>query len=86
MRDGRGDRGYVPSNILEPLGHGGGGHSDSQVGVTPPPPCHQEGVPGGYPAVPSLCPQLQESPPNLHPDSSPAEVTAWLKDKGFQRM
>ncbi|OPJ88989.1 hypothetical protein AV530_019096 [Patagioenas fasciata monilis] len=59
VQDGRGDKGYVPSNILEPLGHGAGGHSNSQ---------------------------LQESPPNLHPDSSPAEVTAWLKDKGFQRM
>ncbi|XP_065505309.1 epidermal growth factor receptor kinase substrate 8-like protein 3 [Caloenas nicobarica] len=59
VQDGRGDRGYVPSNVLEPLGHGGGGHSNSQ---------------------------LQESPPNLHPDSSPAEVTAWLKDKGFQRI
>ncbi|XP_065710824.1 epidermal growth factor receptor kinase substrate 8-like protein 3 [Patagioenas fasciata] len=59
VQDGRGDKGYVPSNILEPLGHGAGGHSNSQ---------------------------LQESPPNLHPDSSPAEVTAWLKDKGFQRI
>ncbi|KAK2521810.1 hypothetical protein Q9966_012781 [Columba livia] len=59
VQDRRGDKGYVPSNILEPLGHRGRGHSNSQ---------------------------LQESPPNLHPDSSPAEVTAWLKDKGFQRM
>ncbi|NXP23882.1 ES8L3 protein, partial [Scytalopus superciliaris] len=28
----------------------------------------------------------QDSPPTLHPDSSPAEVTAWLMDKGFSRM
>lgn len=85
MQDGRGDKGYVPSNILEPLGHGGGGHSNSQVGVTSPRPITGRGWQGTTP-VPSFCPQLQESPPNLHPDSSPAEVTAWLKDKGFQRM
>ncbi|NXJ96835.1 ES8L3 protein, partial [Corythaixoides concolor] len=59
VQDERGEQGYVPSNLLEPLGQGdsGGGHSTSQ-----------------------------ESPPNLHPDSTPAEVTAWLKDKGFSRM
>ncbi|XP_030917614.1 epidermal growth factor receptor kinase substrate 8-like protein 3 [Geospiza fortis] len=28
----------------------------------------------------------QDSPPTLHPSSSPAEVTAWLMDKGFSRM
>ncbi|KAF1419636.1 Epidermal growth factor receptor kinase substrate 8-like protein 3, partial [Spheniscus humboldti] len=53
-----GEKGYVPGNILEPLGQGhGGGHS-----------------------------AIQDSPPNLHPNSSSAEVTAWLKDKGFSRM
>uniref|UniRef100_A0A8B9GG01 EPS8 like 3 n=1 Tax=Amazona collaria TaxID=241587 RepID=A0A8B9GG01_9PSIT len=54
VQDGRGDKGFVPSNILEPLW---GGHS--QVGT---------------------------SPPSLHPDSPPAEVTAWLQDKGFSRI
>ncbi|XP_057259789.1 epidermal growth factor receptor kinase substrate 8-like protein 3 [Pezoporus wallicus] len=52
VQDGRGDKGFVPSNILEPLW---GGHS-------------------------------QTSPPSLHPDSPPAEVTAWLQDKGFSRI
>ncbi|XP_041345530.1 epidermal growth factor receptor kinase substrate 8-like protein 3 [Pyrgilauda ruficollis] len=28
----------------------------------------------------------QDSPPSLHPSSSPAEVTAWLMDKGFSRI
>ncbi|NXL40773.1 ES8L3 protein, partial [Glaucidium brasilianum] len=58
VQDNRGEKGYVPSNILEPLGQdSGGGHSASQ-----------------------------DPPPKLHPNSSPAEVTAWLKAKGFSRM
>ncbi|XP_036254064.1 epidermal growth factor receptor kinase substrate 8-like protein 3 [Molothrus ater] len=28
----------------------------------------------------------QDGPPTLHPSSSPAEVTAWLMDKGFSRI
>ncbi|XP_065554305.1 epidermal growth factor receptor kinase substrate 8-like protein 3 isoform X2 [Lathamus discolor] len=52
VQDGRGDKGFVPSNILEPLW---GGHSQTSV-------------------------------PRLHPDSPPAEVTAWLQDKGFSRI
>ncbi|NXU10594.1 ES8L3 protein, partial [Pardalotus punctatus] len=28
----------------------------------------------------------QDGPPSLHPNSSPAEVTAWLMDKGFLRI
>ncbi|XP_017695521.1 PREDICTED: epidermal growth factor receptor kinase substrate 8-like protein 3, partial [Lepidothrix coronata] len=28
----------------------------------------------------------QDSPPTLRPDSTPAEVTAWLADKGFSRI
>ncbi|KAM9185494.1 epidermal growth factor receptor kinase substrate 8-like protein 3 [Mergus octosetaceus] len=54
VQNSMGHKGYVPSNILEPLGHE---DSWSQV-----------------------------SPPNLHTGSSPAEVTAWLKDKGFSRI
>ncbi|XP_009892626.1 PREDICTED: epidermal growth factor receptor kinase substrate 8-like protein 3, partial [Charadrius vociferus] len=56
VQDSLGQKGYVPSNILEPLGQGRG-HSP-----------------------------IQESPPNLHPDSSPAEVTAWLNYKGFSKI
>ncbi|NWT90352.1 ES8L3 protein, partial [Lanius ludovicianus] len=56
VQDERGDRGYVPGNILEPL----------------PEPEHD----GGHSA-------RQDSPPSLQPNSSPAEVTAWLMDKGF---
>ncbi|NWQ90746.1 ES8L3 protein, partial [Burhinus bistriatus] len=58
VQDSQGEKGYVPSNILQPLGQGHGrGHAASQ-----------------------------DSPPNLPPDSSPAEVTAWLNYKGFSKM
>ncbi|NXH09496.1 ES8L3 protein, partial [Bucco capensis] len=58
VQDSWGQRGYVPSNILELPGQ--------EQGRTQSP--------------------SQDSPPKLLPDSSPAEVTAWLKDKGFSRM
>ncbi|XP_071624563.1 epidermal growth factor receptor kinase substrate 8-like protein 3 isoform X1 [Heliangelus exortis] len=84
VQDRQGDKGYVPSNILEPLG----GPEEGPSQVRPPlphPSLHpqqRERVAGAHP----LSPPLQESPPNLHPDSSPTEVTAWLKDKGFSRI
>ncbi|NXK52689.1 ES8L3 protein, partial [Chauna torquata] len=56
VQNSLGEKGYVPSNVLEPLGQG---YEDSTS---------------------------QGSPPKLHMGSSPAEVTAWLKDKGFSRM
>uniref|UniRef100_A0A8U8BF15 Uncharacterized protein n=1 Tax=Geospiza parvula TaxID=87175 RepID=A0A8U8BF15_GEOPR len=91
VQDERGDRGHVPGNILEPLPEPG--HSSRQVGdpsALPSPRPHQDGVAGGTamspPNVPSRCPPLQDSPPTLHPSSSPAEVTAWLMDKGFSRI
>ncbi|NXX75367.1 ES8L3 protein, partial [Urocolius indicus] len=56
VQDSHGQRGYVPSNILEPLG------AEQQ---------------GGY---------KQVSPPSLYLSSPPAEVTAWLQDKGFSRL
>ncbi|XP_061869869.1 epidermal growth factor receptor kinase substrate 8-like protein 3 [Colius striatus] len=58
VQDSHGQKGYVPSNILEPLG------AEQQ---------------GGYN-------HKQVSPPSLHPSSPPAEVTAWLQDKGFSRL
>ncbi|KAM6333138.1 epidermal growth factor receptor kinase substrate 8-like protein 3 [Alca torda] len=57
VQDSRGQKGYVPSNILEPLGQWRGGYGASQ-----------------------------DSPPNLLPNSSPAEVTAWLNYKGFSKI
>ncbi|NXG40094.1 ES8L3 protein, partial [Dromaius novaehollandiae] len=54
VQNSLGEKGYVPSNILEPLGQ------DATAS--------------------------QSSPPTLHLRSPPAEVTAWLQDKGFSRM
>ncbi|XP_068774276.1 epidermal growth factor receptor kinase substrate 8-like protein 3 isoform X2 [Struthio camelus] len=53
VQNSQGEKGYIPSNILEPLGQ------DSMS---------------------------QGSPPSLHNSSTPAEVTAWLKDKGFSQI
>ncbi|XP_010211948.1 PREDICTED: epidermal growth factor receptor kinase substrate 8-like protein 3 [Tinamus guttatus] len=58
VQNSHGDKGYVPSSILEAPGLG---------------PRAQDTV-------------NQGSPPVLHPGSSPAEVTAWLQDKGFSRL
>ncbi|XP_072774984.1 epidermal growth factor receptor kinase substrate 8-like protein 3 isoform X2 [Taeniopygia guttata] len=85
VRDERGDRGHVPGNILEPLPEPG--HSARQVGgISPLPSPRPPPARGGHRDVPSLCPPLQDSPPSLQPGSSPAEVTAWLTDKGFSRI
>ncbi|XP_064354217.1 epidermal growth factor receptor kinase substrate 8-like protein 3 [Dromaius novaehollandiae] len=54
VQNSLGEKGYVPSNILEPLGQ------DATAS--------------------------QSSPPTLHLRSPPAEVTAWLQDKGFSRI
>ncbi|NWV71064.1 ES8L3 protein, partial [Malurus elegans] len=42
-------------------------------------PLPEPGRTGGHSAT-------QDSPPSLHPNSPPEEVTAWLTDKGFSRM
>lgn len=91
MQDSQGQKGYVPNNVLEPLGQGHRvGDVVSQVGTPLPsllqtPPLGKGGK-GATPVYLPLVLLLQESPPNLLPSSSPAEVTAWLKDKGFSRM
>ncbi|XP_072212265.1 LOW QUALITY PROTEIN: epidermal growth factor receptor kinase substrate 8-like protein 3 [Excalfactoria chinensis] len=85
VRSRGGAQGYVPSNIVEPAGH-----DDGQPGVRPPPPHRTAPARGGGGGVTSppltplrAPPPLQSAPPSLHMGSSPAEVTAWLKDKGF---
>ncbi|NWY03292.1 ES8L3 protein, partial [Nothoprocta ornata] len=55
VQNSHGDKGYVPSSILQPPGLG---HRAQDTG----------------------------SPPVLHPGSPPAEVAAWLQDKGFSRL
>lgn len=84
VQDERGDRGHVPGNILEPLPEPG--HSARQVGVPSVPSLPRGPHQDGEVTPMSLCPRLQDSSPTLHPNSSPAEVTAWLMDKGFSRM
>ncbi|NXD29732.1 ES8L3 protein, partial [Spelaeornis formosus] len=84
VQDERGDRGHVPGNILEPVPEPG--HSSRAVGAPCPLPIPQPPPGGGYPDVPSLCAPLQDGPPTLQANSSPAEVTAWLMDKGFSRI
>ena len=83
VRSRRGEEGYVPSNILEPVGH----EDNSQVCPPLPRPISQPRVAlgggGKHPPTPLHPPPPQGSPPSLHMGSSPAEVTAWLKDKGF---
>nr|XP_013813155.1 PREDICTED: epidermal growth factor receptor kinase substrate 8-like protein 3 [Apteryx mantelli mantelli] len=57
VQNSQGEKGYIPSNILEPPGQGHGAQD-----------------------------AMSEGPPILHPRSTPAEVTAWLKDKGFSQL
>lgn len=81
---------------LRPQQHPGaaGARGWLEPGGSPPGPPRASSTPtapgGGVQGSPhhplSLCPPSQVSPPNLHMGSSPAEVTAWLKDKGFSRM
>uniref|UniRef100_A0A493TQD6 Uncharacterized protein n=1 Tax=Anas platyrhynchos platyrhynchos TaxID=8840 RepID=A0A493TQD6_ANAPP len=81
---------------LRPQQHPGaaGARGRLEPGGSPPDPPRASSTPtapgGGVQGSPhhplSLCPPSQVSPPNLHMGSSPAEVTAWLKDKGFSRI
>ena len=73
---------------LRPQQHPGArGARGRQPGLPPLPPPHitaQGGFGGGgSTSSPPYNPPPQGSPPSLHMGSSPAEVTAWLKDKGF---
>ncbi|XP_025891851.1 epidermal growth factor receptor kinase substrate 8-like protein 3 [Nothoprocta perdicaria] len=77
VQNSHGDKGYVPSSILQPPGLGHRAQDTGVSGTAGPP--QALGAPWTF-----LFPQ--GSPPVLHPGSPPAEVAAWLQDKGFSRL
>uniref|UniRef100_A0A8C8B498 SH3 domain-containing protein n=1 Tax=Otus sunia TaxID=257818 RepID=A0A8C8B498_9STRI len=95
VQDNQGEKGYVPSNILEPLGQGhGGGHSASQVGVPSPAPSPEGPTGQGCPQPPPtrLCTaggsqgtKPPPAPPNFISAASLAGRNELMRSRGGSR-